>query len=113
MLIFSRKKNEVIRINDDITIVIVEIRGDKIRLGVECPKEMRVHRGENYEALLRTRPKEDTTINSTRMRRRVEALKDDIQRLKAEQQATQLRIDELQREVRKFGSELTLPTQPR
>ena len=37
MLVLSRKKNESIVINDDITIVIVEIRGDKVRLGVEAP----------------------------------------------------------------------------
>ena len=36
MLVLSRKKNESIVINDDITIVIVEIRGDKVRLGVEA-----------------------------------------------------------------------------
>ena len=38
-------------INDDITIVVVEIRGDKVRLGVEAPKEVPVHRHEIYEAL--------------------------------------------------------------
>ena len=38
MLVLSRKKNESIVINDDITIVVVEIRGDKVRLGVEAPK---------------------------------------------------------------------------
>jgi hypothetical protein len=41
MLVLSRKKNESIVINDDITIVVVEIRGDKVRLGVEAPKEVR------------------------------------------------------------------------
>ncbi len=40
MLVLSRKKNESIIINDDITIVVVEIRGDKVRLGVEAPKEV-------------------------------------------------------------------------
>ncbi len=46
MLVLSRKKNESIVINDDITIVVVEIRGDKVRLGVEAPKEVPVHRRE-------------------------------------------------------------------
>ncbi len=46
MLVLSRKKNESIVINDDITIVIVEIRGDKVRLGIEAPKEMVVLRDE-------------------------------------------------------------------
>ena len=39
MLVLSRKKNESIVINDNITIVVVEIRGDKVRLGVEAPKD--------------------------------------------------------------------------
>jgi carbon storage regulator len=53
MLVLSRKKNESIVINDDITIVVVEIRGDKVRLGVEAPKEVPVHRSEVYEAIHR------------------------------------------------------------
>jgi DnaK suppressor protein len=53
MLVLTRKKNESIIINDDITIVVVEIRGDKVRLGVECPKEVPVHRHEVYEAIRR------------------------------------------------------------
>ncbi len=51
MLVLSRKFGETIRINDDITITVVEIRGDKIRLGVEAPKSVPVHRGEVYEAI--------------------------------------------------------------
>ncbi len=53
MLVLSRKKNESIVINDDITIVVVEIRGDKVRLGVEAPKEIPVHRREVYDAIKR------------------------------------------------------------
>ena len=53
MLVLSRKKNEQIVINDDITIVIVEIRGDKVRLGIESPKEIPVHRREVYDAIKR------------------------------------------------------------
>ncbi len=56
MLVLSRKKNESIVINDDITIVVVEIRGDKVRLGVEAPKEVPVHRNEVYEAIRRNMP---------------------------------------------------------
>ena len=54
MLVLSRKKNESIIINDDITIVVVEIRGDKVRLGVDAPKEIPVHRNEVYEAIRRS-----------------------------------------------------------
>ncbi len=53
MLVLSRKKNESIVINNDITIVVVEIRGDKVRLGVEAPKEVPVHRQEVYNAIHR------------------------------------------------------------
>ena len=53
MLVLSRKKNESIIINNDITIVVVEIRGDKARLGVDAPKEIPVHRREVYDAIQR------------------------------------------------------------
>lgn len=53
MLVLSRKKSESIVINDNITIVVVEIRGDKVRLGVEAPKEVSVHRQEVYDAMNR------------------------------------------------------------
>lgn len=59
MLVLSRKKNESIVINDDITIVVVEIRGDKVRLGVEAPKEVPVHRHEVYEAIQRNQRIQD------------------------------------------------------
>ena len=53
MLVLSRKKNESIVINNNITIVVVEIRGDKVRLGIEAPREIPVHRREVYEAIQR------------------------------------------------------------
>ena len=53
MLVLSRKKNESIIINDNITIVVVDVRGDKVRLGIEAPKEVPVHRLEVYEAIKR------------------------------------------------------------
>lgn len=53
MLVLSRKKNEAIVISHDITITIVEIRGDKVRLGIEAPKEVPVHRQEVYDAINR------------------------------------------------------------
>lgn len=56
MLVLSRKKDERIVINNDITIVVVEIRGDKVRLGVEAPKEVPVHRREVYDAISRGEP---------------------------------------------------------
>ena len=60
MLVLSRKKNESIVINNDITIVVVEIRGDKVRLGVEAPKEVPVHRREVYDAIRRNEASGET-----------------------------------------------------
>ncbi len=51
MLVLSRKNNESIVINDDIIITIVEIRGDKVRLGIVAPRDVPVHRQEVYEAI--------------------------------------------------------------
>jgi carbon storage regulator CsrA len=51
MLILSRKKNESIVVGDNITITVVEIRGDKVRLGIVCPVEMGVHREEVWVML--------------------------------------------------------------
>ena len=53
MLVLSRKLNESIIIDDVIKITIVEIRGDKIRLGIEAPKHVAVHRREVYDAIQR------------------------------------------------------------
>lgn len=51
MLVLSRKRDESIVIRDDIVVTIVEIRGDKVRLGIDAPKEVPVHRREVYEAI--------------------------------------------------------------
>jgi carbon storage regulator len=53
MLVLSRRHNESIRINDDIKITVVEIRGDKVRLGIDAPRETTVHRQEVWEAIQR------------------------------------------------------------
>jgi carbon storage regulator len=51
VLVLSRKKNEVIRIDDNIKVTVVAIRGGKVRLGIEAPSEIRVHREEVYLAI--------------------------------------------------------------
>ena len=51
MLVLSRKKNESIVINNDIVVTVVEIRGDKVRLGIVAPKDVPVHRQEVYDAI--------------------------------------------------------------
>lgn len=53
MLVLSRKKDQSIRIGDDIEIMIIEVRGDKVRIGVKAPKDVTVHRDEIYEAIRR------------------------------------------------------------
>ena len=63
MLVLSRKKNESIVIDNNITIVVVEIRGDKVRLGVEAPREVPVHRREVYDAIQRSQ--QDDTSSAT------------------------------------------------
>ena len=51
MLVLSRKKNESIIINENIVVTIVDIGGGKVRLGIEAPKEVAVHRREVYDAI--------------------------------------------------------------
>lgn len=51
MLVLSRKKNESIVIDDTIIVTVVEIRGDKVRLGIQAPKEIPVHRSEVHAAI--------------------------------------------------------------
>lgn len=53
MLVLSRRLNERIMVGDNIVITIVEIRGDKIRLGIDAPKDVPIHRREVYEAIQR------------------------------------------------------------
>ncbi|RIK82598.1 MAG: carbon storage regulator [Planctomycetota bacterium] len=53
MLVLSRQRDESIIIGDNVVVTIVDIRGDKVRLGIEAPKEVPVHRQEVYEAIRR------------------------------------------------------------
>ena len=63
MLVLSRKKDEKIIIGDNITIMVIEIRGDKVRLGIEAPGEVTVHRQEVYEAIQREQDEQQTGIS--------------------------------------------------
>ena len=81
MLVLSRKKDESIVINNDITIVVIEIRGDKVRLGVEAPKEVPVHRREVFDAIVRgepVTPRPDSVSNHVSADTRADA-RDDVQ----------------------------------
>ncbi len=58
MLVLSRQKDESIMIGDNVEITIVDVRGDKVRLGITAPKEIPVHRMEVYEAIQREKNEE-------------------------------------------------------
>ena len=59
MLVLSRLRDQSIIINDNVVVTIVDIRGDKVRLGIEAPSEIPVHRREVHEAILREKTRPD------------------------------------------------------
>lgn len=60
MLVLARKRDEVIVVGDTVRIMVVSIQGDKVRLGVDAPKHVSVHRQEVYDAIFRERAGEDS-----------------------------------------------------
>ena len=64
MLVLSRQRDESIVIGDNIVITIVDIRGDKVRLGIQAPVEIPVHRREVYDAIQRENKKAAQSSNS-------------------------------------------------
>lgn len=66
MLVLSRQRDEVIMIGQDIEIMVVEIRGDKIRLGINAPKEIEVHRKEVFDAIRRENRTTQQAIDETK-----------------------------------------------
>lgn len=63
MLVLNRERSESIKIGDDVEVVIVDIRGGKVRIGIEAPKHMPVHRREVYDAI--QREKEGTSDDAS------------------------------------------------
>ena len=57
MLVLSRQRDETIMIGDDVEITVVDIRGDKVRLGITAPRHIQVHRKEVYDAIKRENEK--------------------------------------------------------
>lgn len=55
MLVLSRKQDEKIMIGDDIVLIVVSIQGDKVRLGIQAPKHITIHREEVYKEVLKER----------------------------------------------------------
>lgn len=75
MLVLSRQRDESIMIGDEVEITIVDVRGDKVRLGITAPKNIPVHRREIYDAILREKakgasppekPKSESSDNGTK-----------------------------------------------
>ncbi len=66
MLVLSRQRDESIIIGDNIIVTIVDIRGDKVRLGIEAPTEIPVHRQEVYEAIQRENAKAEAEGRAAR-----------------------------------------------
>jgi carbon storage regulator len=64
MLVLSRKRNESVVINDNITVVVVDVRGDKVRLGIDAPKNVPVHRKEIYDAIKNSNMRENATVRT-------------------------------------------------
>lgn len=60
MLVLSRQRDQAIMIGEGIEITVVDIRGDKVRLGVTAPNEIPVHRKEVYEAIMREKRAKDS-----------------------------------------------------
>ncbi len=58
MLVLSRKPTEVIRIGDHIRVIVQEVKGGRVRLSIDAPADVRVHRGEVYEAIKREEEKQ-------------------------------------------------------
>ena len=61
MLVLSRKKDEAIVIGEDITIMVLELRGGKVRLGIVAPKEVQVHRQEIHDKIKRKQTEQTET----------------------------------------------------
>ena len=52
MLVLSRKRNESVVINDQIVVTVIEVRGDKVRLGIQAPRDVPIHRSEVMAAIM-------------------------------------------------------------
>ena len=65
MIVIPRMKGESVVINDDIILTVIEIKGDKVRLGVEHPQGVKLHRREVYEAICRVQQREPMVTPST------------------------------------------------
>ncbi len=63
MLVLSRQKDESIMIGDDVEITIVDVRGDKVRLGINAPRNISVHRKEIFLAIQKEKAEHSTSTS--------------------------------------------------
>lgn len=66
MLVLSRQKDESIMVGDEVEITIVDVRGDKVRLGITAPRSIAVHRKEVYNAIQREKEEEGQDTPETK-----------------------------------------------
>lgn len=62
MLVLSRYRDESIHIGDDIVVTVVDVRGDRVRLGIQAPPHVMVHRREIYDAIARDKESETVSV---------------------------------------------------
>ena len=67
MLVLSRQKDESIYIGDDIVLTVVDVRGDKVRIGIQAPGSVPVHREEVYKAIQNENVTQDSRANNERV----------------------------------------------
>jgi carbon storage regulator len=107
MLVMSRKKDEGVVINDSILVTVVEIRGDKVRLGFEMPREVPIHRKEVHDAILSSHWTDPPTISAPsadekrqqvvqELRRTIDSLSQIVQNLTSQIRNLETKIDQLQ-----------------
>ena len=77
MLVLSRHRDESIMIGDNVVVTIVDIRGDKVRLGIDAPQDIPVHRREVYEAIQRENEKA-SQLNTSDTRRLLASARDEV-----------------------------------
>ncbi len=87
MLILSRHREEKIMLGDDIVITVVEIRGDKIKLGIDAPSAVPVHRLEVYEAIQHAKAKQPPIVAEAAMDVKPPTMSERVKRKKAKASA--------------------------
>ncbi len=108
MLVLSRQRDETIMIGDEIEITVVDVRGDKVRLGITAPTSVAVHRKEVYEAIQRENRRASMIVSND-----LDTLSNNGTRLSAASAAARARTAELVRPLRPDSQDRTEPRDAR